>query len=259
MAPLDHVLWIGGPSGAGKSTIARQLVRRWGLRLYACDTRTWDHRDRAISSGVDAAIRWEALSPAERDALSADEHRALEAIPERQDMVVDDLIAFDRTPLVLAEGALLPARVADPARSVWLVPTAEFQARHRHDPERRTESQDRIVSEATARGIPIVVVDGRRSVQDLATAVEVVLGDALRAGPTATTITERRALLRQANLDVVHQIRSGCARSWATADADSQVRTFTCECGDPACQADVVAVLGLAGSAPVAAYGHALN
>ena len=53
MPDFAHTFWIGGPSGAGKSTIARQLVRRWGLRLYACDTRTWEHRDRAIAAGVE--------------------------------------------------------------------------------------------------------------------------------------------------------------------------------------------------------------
>lgn len=257
MSDLDHVLWIGGPSGAGKSRIARQLVRRWGLRLYASDTRTWEHRDRAIAAGVEPAVRWEALTPAERDALTEAEHRELEAIPERQAMVVDDVAALPRSPLVLAEGTLVPADVADPARSVWLVPSRDFQARHRGDAERRTEPMDVIVAAANERGIPIVVVDGSRSVAEIAFEVEVRLADRLRAGPTAMTIAERRALLREANLDVVRQIRAGCARSWATADPEVQVRTFTCECGDRACQADVDATVGAAAASPVIARGHA--
>ena len=257
MSNLCHVLWIGGHSGAGKSSVGRQLVRRWGLRLYACDTRTWEHRDRAIASGVDAALRWEALTPAERAALPTAEHRALEAIPERQAMIVDDLTALPRSPLVLAEGTLLPPHVADPARSVWLVPSKDFQVHHRDDPERRTNPMDVVIAAANARGIPVVVVDGSRPVAEIAVEVEVWLADALKAGPTATTIGERRGLLRGANLDVVRQIRMGCARSWATADPEVQVRTFTCECGDEACEADIDATVGAAASGPVIAPGHA--
>jgi len=259
MSDFAHTLWIGGPSGAGKSTIARQLVRRWGLRLYACDTRTWEHRDRAIAAGVDAAIRWEALTPAERAGLPAAQHRVLEAIPERQVMIIEDLVALPRSPLVLAEGTVLPPHVADPARSVWLVPSRDFQARHRGDPERRTEPMDEVIAATKARGIPILVVDGSRPVTELAGEVEVRLGDSLRAGPTATTIAERCAYLREANLDVVRQIRVGCGRPWATADPEVQVRTFTCECGDEACEADVDATVAAVAARPVLERGHSPN
>ena len=250
------MLWIGGPSGAGKSTIARQLVRRWGLRLYACDTRTWEHRDRAIAAGVDAALRWEALTPAQRAALTTVEHRALEVIPERQAMILDDLAALPSSPLVLAEGTLLPPHAADPARSVWLVPTEHFQTRHRDDPERRTEPMDVVIAAVNERGIPILVVDGSRPVADIAIDVEARLADALSAGPTVTTMDERRALLREANLDVVRQIRTGCARPWATAHAEAQVRTFTCECGDERCEADTDTTIGSAAAGAVIAPGH---
>ena len=105
---------------------------------------------------------------------------------------------------------------------------------------------DVVIAAANARGIPIVVVDGSRPVAEVAVEVEVRLADALSA-----------ALLREANLDVVRQIRSGCARSWATADAEVQVRTFTCECGDEACGADIDATVGVAAAGPVIAPGHA--
>lgn len=259
MQGLDHTLWIGGPSGSGKSTIGRQIARRWGLRLYACDTRTWEHRDQAIVDGVDAAIRWEALTPAERDALLPADHRALEAIPERQAMVVADLAALPVSPLVVAEGALLPPDKAEPTRSVWLVPTREFQARHRHDPERRTEPMDVVVAAATRHGIPIVVIDGSRTVAEIAAEVESRFAGALAAGPRATTLIERRALLREANLDVVNQIRAGCSRPWATADPDVQVRTFTCECGETSCDADVETTVGIAATRPLFAGGHAAS
>lgn len=75
-------------------------------------------------------------------------------------MIIDDLAAFPRSPLVLAEGTLLPPHVADPARSVWLVPSEDFQARHRDDPGRRTEPMEVVIAAAKQRGIPILVVDG---------------------------------------------------------------------------------------------------
>jgi len=46
---------------------------------------------------------------------------------ERSPMVVDDLAGLPDHPLVVAEGTTLPARAVDPARSVWLLPTPEFQ------------------------------------------------------------------------------------------------------------------------------------
>jgi hypothetical protein len=93
-------------------------------------------------------------------------------------------------------------------------------------------------------------------VAEITAEVETRLADPLSAGPTATTSGERRALLREVNLDVVRQIRSGCARPWATAVADVQVRTFTCECGDVACGADIDATVGAAAAGALIAPGH---
>ena len=103
------------------------LARRYGLRLYGADTTTWAHRDRALARGIPAAHAFETLSPL--GALGAPDGRAGRhvAAPGTRPMVVDDLAGLPDHPLVVAEGTTLPARAVDPARSVWLLPTPEFQ------------------------------------------------------------------------------------------------------------------------------------
>lgn len=255
MSGLDHVLWIGGASGAGKTTFAGRLARRWGLRLYSSDTRTWRHRDRAIAAGVGAAIRFEKLTPAQRLAAPIEERRAMALGVERSAMVVDDLRELPRTPLVVAEGTALTASAADPRRSVWLLPTDEFQARHRGD-ERCHHPIGQVAADAARYEIPTILIDGRRAIREVVDEVEQLLAAPLAAGPVANDPAHRRALLREANLAIVEQIRTGCARSWATADPVTQVRTFVCECGDPRCDIEVAVAVGLSANAPVIAADH---
>ena len=112
-----------------------------------------------------------------------------------------------------------------------------------------------IAREVAAQGRRAVVVDGGLDVDDAVRAVEEVFGPALRAGPTATTAAQRRALLRDANDAVVAQHRAYAARPWASGDALLAVRAFACECGRAGCTAEVELPVG-AVSRPVLAAGH---
>jgi hypothetical protein len=236
------VVWIGGAPAAGKSTVARALSRRYGLRLYGADTRTWVHRDRALAAGSAAARRFEELSPQERWRRPTDELLAMALHRERGPMVLDDLARLPDAPLVVAEGTTLPAYAADPARSVWLLPTPEFQAaqlsaRGLPDGPTRlyTALGEVITAEAAEHGLPTLTLDGSTGPEATVRAVEALLAGPLRDGPHATDRAERQQLLREQNRAAIEQVRGYHARPWAAGDPDAVEVDLACECGDPAC------------------------
>jgi hypothetical protein len=244
--------------------VATRLARRHGLRLYRSDARTWAHRDRALAAGHTAAQRFETLPPNERWALDTEELVALSLHRDRGPMVVEDLRALPVAPLVLAEGSSLPAALVAPGSALWLLPAAAFQqaqlaSRGLEDGTRRLYERLRsvIAREAEEHGVPTLEVDGALGIDDVLALVEARFAPALAAGPRATSIEERRALLREVNLASVDQVRGYHARPWADGDADAVEWSFVCECGGPGCEADVVLTVADAASGPVTATGHA--
>jgi hypothetical protein len=79
--------------------VASLLARRHGLRLYSSDTRTWDHVERLIAAGSDAAVRWDATRPP-RDRFAL--HH------ERGRLVREDLERLPDHPPAVAEGTVIP-------------------------------------------------------------------------------------------------------------------------------------------------------
>lgn len=262
---VRHVLWIGGPPGSGKTAVATRIARRHGLRLYSADTRTWEHRDRAVRQGVAAAIRWEAMTPEERwERSTAAEMLEQSLHRERGPMVVDDMRALPRSPLVVAEGSTLPAlAVQDRSRAAWLMPTAEFRRARlaeRGLPDGARELYelltDVIERDARESDMPLFVVDGIRGIDATVADLERHFAASLAEGPLAEAVAERRALLREANEAVVAQVRGYYARPWADGDPGGVVRTFLCECGDQFCEVSLDVRVDVAGNAPVLAAGH---
>lgn len=248
---LSNVLWIGGPAGAGKTTVARKLARRHGLRWYNSDSRTWIHRERARAAGVPVPDR----GPAHK-------------LYDRAPMIVDDLRALPASPLVVAEGGpISPAMVTVPGRAVWLMPSREVQherLRRRHPegvPAYYLQTWDRLTTMLADSPVTTLVVDDLTEEETLAE-VERIFASALAGGPTATSVEERRALVRYGNDALVTQHAGPLTRPEVPVDTSTVVRTFDCECADPECTAlvDLIvadAVAAVAEPAPsILAAGH---
>src|SRR5688572_11228910 len=131
---LAQVLWIGGGTDAGKSTIARLMGERYGLQIYDYDKRdspqihrlaeTMAHyRDFLEASDEE---RW--LYP-EPEALL---QRALQAFQDRFPLVIEELLALPKQPVILAEGfgftpELIFPLLSDKHQAIWLVPSEAFK------------------------------------------------------------------------------------------------------------------------------------
>lgn len=246
---MDHVLWIGGTPGAGKTALASRLARRHGLRLYSSDTRTWAHVDRGLAAGIDAARLWHELPPTARwDAPDAElVKRSLHH--ERAPMVADDIRALPDAPLVVAEGTVLSPSLGDPDRCLCLLPTESRRGRGALYEALAAE----IEREAAEAGVPVLRVD---DIDEAVDAAESHFGHALAAGPRADGRDARRALLREADLAIVEQVRGYFARPWTEGAADDVERAFLCECGHTACTDGVIATVRAAAVEPVFAEGH---
>ncbi|GHO96179.1 hypothetical protein KSF_062270 [Reticulibacter mediterranei] len=199
-----NVYWLGGSPCSGKSTIADVLVKKYGFALYRCDEAFYEHSKIVTAeqqpifhrlvhlSSEDLWMRLVAQQVAEEIAFYHEEFP----------LILEDLLAYPRTQPVLVEGAaLLPECVypllSHPRRAIWIVPTGEFQMHHYRqrtwakdvvkacsDPEqaflnwmqRDIAFAHHVAHEATQRALPLLVVDGQRSLVENITWSEQHLG-----------------------------------------------------------------------------------
>ena len=241
MVARRNVIWIGGPAGAGKSTLARLLARGFGMRWYSGDTRTWDHRDRALEAGDPDARRFESLTPEQREALPPEQRDALHLTSQRRRMVLDDLARLPESPMVVADTGLLEPGMTVPAQAIWLTASpAELVARieRRGWGERRLErarTSQRRQEEAASGVVPTLSVDDRAPDQVLSEVTR-LFANRIARGPVTTELARRRSLIREGNLWISHQYRYGLARHGRVSELPNVTRDFDFECTDRSCR-----------------------
>ncbi|GIH49281.1 hypothetical protein SAMN05421833_11582 [Microbispora rosea] len=197
---LAHVRWIAGGAGAGKSTVTRALAERHDVLVYDGDRAELGYVHRCDPQRQ--PYLWALLrTPREDRWASRTAEEIFHAMPslhgETFGFVLDDLLALpaDR-PVLVDDFRTLPREVAPlltrPEHAVFLLPAPDFRARalgaRFADPARaranwgggdhgvalaRRLARDRLWDEEVRRqagglGLPVVPVDGSRSVADLA-------------------------------------------------------------------------------------------
>lgn len=192
---LQHVYWIGGSPCSGKSSIADQLAVRHGWQVYHCDQSFDVHVERATPErqpwlGRVRTLVWDDFWMRPQDVQL---RNVIEGYAEEFPMILDDLLALSVDRPIVAEGtALLPELVSEvltvPRQAIWIVPTADFQREYYprrgawvqavldqcRQPEqalhnwmnRDIATAEHVLREAAARGFPVIVVDGSRSIED---------------------------------------------------------------------------------------------
>ncbi|HEY9292140.1 MAG TPA: AAA family ATPase [Microlunatus sp.] len=267
MTELANVLWIGGRSGAGKSTVARLLARRHGLRWYSCDTRTWEHRDRAIIAGHQGAITWERLTPTQRSQLTAAD--TIRLAIDRSAMVLDDVMGLPDQPAVVAEGTnVVPSMVPHRSLAIWLTAPARVRAdRNRQrgwgaaGGEVDLIKERELLAELDRAKATVIETGDHSDPVDTVDLIDAIAADWLAVRPTAADRRERQRLIREGNAAIVAQYRGGLARAGNTTGQDL-VRAYDCECGDPHCTELVECTLGslpdpfAPTACPILAPGH---
>ena len=240
--------------------MASILARRCGLRLYSADTRTWQHRDRALGAGNAAAAGWEVLTPQARREQPDHELIAQSLFRERGAMVVADVAQLPDSPLILAEGTVIrPHDVPPRAAAVWLTANVETVRRRLGEREGRSNRLYELLVEVIAADVSAArapMIDATRDLAATVAAVEAFFAPQLARGPLATDVAQRQGLLREANLDIVEQVRGFYARPWAVGDPEAVVRNFICECGATTCEEFVEVSVGSAAVAPAIAAAH---
>lgn len=194
---LSRVCWICGGTDAGKSTLTGELAQRYRLPVYHYDAHDLRHHLRLAERDAEHA-RFLAQSYDERWAqpsVDALVERTWRSFRDRFPLVIEDLTALELPPgmSIIAEGfGLTPSLVNAAAgavnRMVCLVPTDEFKVASMErrgkgrfggevsDPARAFANllhrdqalATRVRAEATALDVPVIEVDGTRSVQETA-------------------------------------------------------------------------------------------
>jgi adenylate kinase family enzyme len=196
---LSHVLWIGGATDSGKTTVAQTLADRCRLDVYHYDWRDLAHHEVLAKTmpvhraHLDASLdeRW--VYPEPQELL----RRSMRSFQDRFPLVIEDLLAMPKEPMIVAEGfGLLPELLlpllSTKYQAIWFVPTEAFKwasmARRGKpsfgaqvsDPDRAKINlftrdimlAEYIKEQVLAQGYTLLEIDGSRSAEQITDRVE---------------------------------------------------------------------------------------
>jgi len=194
-----NVFWLGGSPCSGKSSISRILASRFDLNVYHVDEAFENLTQRLDPVHHPALTKWRESSWDERwmqpiDNLVQD---VIACYREHFALIREDILQMPKRKTLLVEGtALLPRLVAEvltkSTDAIWIIPSADFQRVHYserdwarnivaqcNDPEvafhnwmeRDIRFAAWVESEAIALKLPILRVDGKRTLEENAEAV----------------------------------------------------------------------------------------
>jgi len=200
---FSTIYWIGGAPCSGKSTIAELLAFKYGFSLFKSDDHMVAYMQLASAQKQPvmsrlAGLSWNELWTRPVEVQVQDEFAFYH---EEFDLLLDELALYPLGQPILAEGnAWLPELMArlsvKPGRVVYVIPTRAFQVAtysqrqfikdilsQRADPqsafenwmERDARFGELVSQQARQSGQPIILVDGRLSIEENAALVEKAL------------------------------------------------------------------------------------
>jgi len=198
-ASEGNIFWLGGSPCSGKSAISHILASRFNLDVYHVDKAFETHTQRLDPAHQPALTKWCESSWNDRwmqpiDSLVQD---VIACYREHFTLICEDILEMPKHKSLLVEGtALLPAEVIKVLTkrndAIWIIPSGDFQTAHYSerewawnvvaqcsDPEaafhnwmeRDIRFANWVEAEVTALDLPILRVDGNRTLQENAEAV----------------------------------------------------------------------------------------
>src|SRR5258705_7742104 len=195
---LENVFWLGGSPCAGKSSISEIIASRFGLNVYHVDEAFDLQAQNFDPIRHPTLTKWLASSWNQRwmqpvDSLVRD---AIVCYQEHFTMILEDIFSLPVRPLLVEGTALLPGEVASvlsrQSHAIWVIPTTDFQRVHYRERdwaqkvvaqcsnpeaafdnwmERDTRFAKWIEAEANALQLPLLKVDGNRTIEENAEVV----------------------------------------------------------------------------------------
>ncbi|WP_235847625.1 hypothetical protein [Paenibacillus tuaregi] len=194
------IYWIGGSPCSGKSTIAELLTDKYDLIYYKCDEAYQKHIERCKADlhPIMTKIKGLSINGIFSRPLEQQVKETIMFYKEEFGMILGDIDRIVSSKPLLIEGAAILPDVVFPLLSnlnhgIWIIPTADFQIEQYskrewihsileecQDPNQSFENwmnrdiqfAEYINKDAHSKGLKLIKVDGRASIEDNLAIVE---------------------------------------------------------------------------------------